>query len=465
MMLRVASVALCVASVSGHGCITWPTSRNAVDAHEISCDANTDGCRCGTSLPPSPPPASVCPPAPLLLSRAQPHGAWDWLCQRNAPGAALHERTGFILVQPRVSHRGLCVQLLHWLPHVRPPDCPLCSSVSSCFIGCPTCDHLSGRRQTDLCGLGKKATLPQYARSVNLKAPRFSELDVYQVCLALCLSLSLSQLLTMALWAAQPVVSSRLSSGRRRVWPRWWLSLGLEPRGGGQLRQHFALPPRPKGNDPPGVADRHQVEDRRGRGSPVASAQQPRWRLLVPPVPSGLSAHRSMLQEAPARFQPRESGIAVPGRLAHDDQRHVRWARCCNTGRDRSSGFHVGENPNRTHLSRAGVHPRPARRPQRSTLMRGEEQPEENRPLPRRPVRLFALPTDARLRLLSLRRLRRAGVPPVHAQRPAGRRCRPSHRHGGLGEGASGSAPGQVCSGLPVRPLTQLARLVPAFGC
>ena len=87
----------------------------------------------------------------------------------------------------------LCVQLLHWLPHVRPPDCPLCSSVSSCFIGCPTCDHLSGRRQTDLCGLGKKATLPQYARSVNLKAPRFSELDVYQVCLALCLSLSLSQ--------------------------------------------------------------------------------------------------------------------------------------------------------------------------------------------------------------------------------------------------------------------------------
>ena len=121
-MLRVASVALCVASVSGHGCITWPTSRNAVDAHEISCDANTDGCRCGTSLPPSPPPASVCPPAPLLLSRAQPHGAWDWLCQRNAPGAALHERTGFILVQPRVSHRGLCVQLLHWLPHVRPPE-------------------------------------------------------------------------------------------------------------------------------------------------------------------------------------------------------------------------------------------------------------------------------------------------------------------------------------------------------
>ena len=25
-----------------------------------------------------------------------------------------------------------------------------------CFIGCPTCDHMSGRRQTDLCGLGFK---------------------------------------------------------------------------------------------------------------------------------------------------------------------------------------------------------------------------------------------------------------------------------------------------------------------
>ena len=27
-----------------------------------------------------------------------------------------------------------------------------------CFIGCKTCDHVSGRRQTDLCGAGFKAT-------------------------------------------------------------------------------------------------------------------------------------------------------------------------------------------------------------------------------------------------------------------------------------------------------------------
>ena len=60
----------------------------------------------------------------------------------------------------------------------------LVDEIACHFLGlrrCPECDHLSGRRQTDLCKLGKKATLPDYARSVNLKAPRFSELDIYQV--------------------------------------------------------------------------------------------------------------------------------------------------------------------------------------------------------------------------------------------------------------------------------------------
>jgi len=49
-----------------------------------------------------------------------------------------------------------------------------------CFIGCPECDHASGRRQTDLCGLGQKATLPDYARSVNLNATIGSNLDIYK---------------------------------------------------------------------------------------------------------------------------------------------------------------------------------------------------------------------------------------------------------------------------------------------
>lgn len=50
-----------------------------------------------------------------------------------------------------------------------------------CFIGCPTCDHMSGRRQTDLCGLGKVATLndPKY-RSVNRNATAQGPNDIYK---------------------------------------------------------------------------------------------------------------------------------------------------------------------------------------------------------------------------------------------------------------------------------------------
>lgn len=50
-----------------------------------------------------------------------------------------------------------------------------------CFIGCPECDHISGRRQIDLCGLGKKATIndPQY-RTVNRNATAGSAEDIYK---------------------------------------------------------------------------------------------------------------------------------------------------------------------------------------------------------------------------------------------------------------------------------------------
>ena len=50
-----------------------------------------------------------------------------------------------------------------------------------CFIGCPKCDNKSGRRQTDLCGLGKKQTLTDVKYwSVNRDAVPFSDLDIYQ---------------------------------------------------------------------------------------------------------------------------------------------------------------------------------------------------------------------------------------------------------------------------------------------
>jgi len=50
-----------------------------------------------------------------------------------------------------------------------------------CFIGCPTCDTASGRRQVDLCGLGKEQTLtdPKYW-SVNRDAAPGSALDIYK---------------------------------------------------------------------------------------------------------------------------------------------------------------------------------------------------------------------------------------------------------------------------------------------
>jgi hypothetical protein len=50
-----------------------------------------------------------------------------------------------------------------------------------CFIGCPTCDHKSGRRQVDLCGRGFEATLnDDKLRSVNLAATPGTALDIYK---------------------------------------------------------------------------------------------------------------------------------------------------------------------------------------------------------------------------------------------------------------------------------------------
>lgn len=50
-----------------------------------------------------------------------------------------------------------------------------------CFIGCPKCDHTSGRIQKDLCGLGKKATLNDARyRSVNRGVAAGSDLDIYK---------------------------------------------------------------------------------------------------------------------------------------------------------------------------------------------------------------------------------------------------------------------------------------------
>merc|ERR1719174_3022199 len=123
MDLRGVSISVSVATVVAHGELVWPTSRNSVDSDEVNCPK---GDNCGAKV-----------------------------------------------------KGGGCVNVTH-------PGEPCLNGQAAfwysqgCFIGCPSCDHLSGRRQTDLCGLGKKATLPDYARSVNLNATRGSALDIYQ---------------------------------------------------------------------------------------------------------------------------------------------------------------------------------------------------------------------------------------------------------------------------------------------
>ena len=49
-----------------------------------------------------------------------------------------------------------------------------------CFIGCPECDHVSGRRQTDLCKSGFVGQLPDEAIAVNRAAVRNSAYDIYR---------------------------------------------------------------------------------------------------------------------------------------------------------------------------------------------------------------------------------------------------------------------------------------------
>ena len=49
-----------------------------------------------------------------------------------------------------------------------------------CFIGCAVCDHLSGRRQVDLCGSGKPRAIDPRYRTLNRNATPGSDLDIYR---------------------------------------------------------------------------------------------------------------------------------------------------------------------------------------------------------------------------------------------------------------------------------------------
>ena len=145
-----------LATVSAHGAMVSPLSRNAVDASEVGCDRATDHC--------------------------SPKAVGNGCVNHTHPNMPCNN--GHTTHPPiRLAHMYLIAD-----PYLMIADiaCGCVTGQASfwysqgCFIGCPTCDHLSGRRQTDLCNLGMNATLPDYARSVNKNATRFSELDIYQ---------------------------------------------------------------------------------------------------------------------------------------------------------------------------------------------------------------------------------------------------------------------------------------------
>lgn len=103
------------------------------------------------------------------------------------------------MVHPR--SRNSVDAFLHPLPSPLPHTFAHCINISGgecsngqsafwysqgCFIGCPSCDHTSGRRQTDLCKLGFVGELPTAAISVNGFSPngtaieRNSVYDIYR---------------------------------------------------------------------------------------------------------------------------------------------------------------------------------------------------------------------------------------------------------------------------------------------
>ena len=118
-MLRLLAASSALALADAHGALVTPRSRNAVDFEEITNNAS-----------------------------AGIHNVWAQ-CS-NITGAPCNNG-----------------QATYWYSQ-------------GCFIGCDECDHVSGRRQTDLCNSGFVGQLPDHAISVNRDQVRDSEYDIYR---------------------------------------------------------------------------------------------------------------------------------------------------------------------------------------------------------------------------------------------------------------------------------------------
>ena len=118
--------ALLFVGTLGHGAIVYPLSRNSIDSDEVNCDRGSDHCSAkatGTGCVNHTHPTEPCKNGQASF----------WYSQGDVFFASL-----------------------------LPTDRHSLFFFAGCFIGCPECDHKSGRRQTDLCGNGKERTIPDW---------------------------------------------------------------------------------------------------------------------------------------------------------------------------------------------------------------------------------------------------------------------------------------------------------------
>ena len=117
--------------------------------------------------------------------------------------ASKFHRTRVLLIATAISYVTAHGQLVNprprnsidYLVGVNDPDGHECSNATGstcengqsafwysqgCFIGCPWCDHVSGRRQTDLCGFGMQPTNNGDARSLNRNATANAPNDIFR---------------------------------------------------------------------------------------------------------------------------------------------------------------------------------------------------------------------------------------------------------------------------------------------
>lgn len=126
-MVRAFAIAALPAMAASHGALVHPLGRNAVDRFEKP--TGLMGITCGPGH--------------------DEHGdTWAW-CQNLTGEACNNGQSSFWYSQ-------------------------------GCFIGCDECDHVSGRRQTDLCKKGFVGKLPHYAISVNRGVTRDSPYDIFR---------------------------------------------------------------------------------------------------------------------------------------------------------------------------------------------------------------------------------------------------------------------------------------------